>query len=198
MSSIIETVHAAWSTVEFVALWSGLSIGTILGLAALFYFVPFARKLAVQCGILVIVAWSCLMHGHIAGRADEAAALQVISDTDDKNAAAQAANDDKVRADAIEKKAREQHESDLAEIARLEAAGAGCNFDPDAGSLQPSGGNPPTTGAVGNKAKPAPGTKPPRKTAAAPAARQGLHLPMVWHRWLQGKGHDGNAATDRQ
>lgn len=196
--TIFSTIHAAWSTVEFVALWSGLSIGTIVGLAALFYFVPLARKLAVQCAIVVVIAWACLMHGHIAGRADEESALKILSANDDKNAALQAAADDKARADTIEQKAKEQHETDLAEIARLEASGNDCSFDPDAGGVQPSGGNASSTPVVGDKAKPAASTKAARKGSTAAAARQKLHLPVVWPSWLQGKGHNGDASPHGQ
>lgn len=191
---MFETIKASWQTVEFVALWSSLSLGTVVGLASLFYFVAPARKLAIQIIILVIVAWSCLMHGHIAGRADEQAALKIISDDNDKAAATNAAADDKTLSDQIAAKAKVQHEQDLGEIASL---GAGCAFDPGADGVQP-----PTAsvgaGAVNGKPKPAVVAKAPVKSAGGAATGQGLHFPLVWPRWLQGKKSGGDAPANSQ
>ncbi len=188
-----DAIRASLPTAEFVALWSGLSIGTIAGLGALFYFVPLARKLAVQVAIIVIVAWSCLMHGHIRGVADEDSKLQTLSDSDDKSAAKQAAKDEKARADAIEAKAKDQHATDLAEISRL---GAGCSFDPGVDGVQPSGGDAPTGAAVNHKPKPAAVAKAALKSGAGAATRQGLRFPVVWPSWLQGKKPGGDASAD--
>lgn len=66
----IRGALAAWREVLHISEWSGLSIGALAGLGALFYFVPLARKLAVVIAINVLIAWACLIHGDQVGRAD--------------------------------------------------------------------------------------------------------------------------------
>lgn len=192
--NVLETIYSVWHSVVFVSEWTGLSVGALAGLAALFYFVPLARKLAIQGAILVVVAWACLMHGHLVGVSDEAAKLQILSTLDDNRDATEAAADDKARAADIESKASKQHEQDLAEIERLKTAGDGCAFDPGPDGVQPSAGI--LAKPVSNKAKPTSLAKPTHKSTTGPKAGQGLQLPVGWPSWLQGKGHSSNAPSD--
>lgn len=194
MFDLLRDIGAAWHTIEFVSMWSGLSMGALAGLGALFYFFPLLRKIVIYQAVIVIVAWSCLMHGHIRGAADEDDRLKTISEQEDKRAAGYATANDKARAAEIEAKAKAQHETDLGEIASM--GGNSCSFDPGIDELQPlaaTGSRP-----VNSNAKPAAGTKKSSKASAGAAARQGMRLPMVFGRWLQGKEHGGNASPDGQ
>lgn len=66
----ISTAVAAWREILHISEWTGLSLGALAGLGALFYFVPLARKLAVAAAITVVVGWGGLIHGEATGRAD--------------------------------------------------------------------------------------------------------------------------------
>jgi len=83
----LRNILAAWREILHISAWTGLSLGALAGLAALFYFVPLARKLAVAGAITVLVGWFGLIHGDAVGRADvqmqwndaKAAALSLTS-----------------------------------------------------------------------------------------------------------------------
>ena len=61
---------AAWRAMLHVSEWTGLSLGALAGLAALIWFVPLARQLAIVGMLLVFAAWIGLVHGEATGRAD--------------------------------------------------------------------------------------------------------------------------------
>lgn len=50
--------------------WSGLSIGATAALAALAWYVPLLRKVAIEAAFAVGIGYVALMHGNAVGRAD--------------------------------------------------------------------------------------------------------------------------------
>src|ERR1700689_2483810 len=49
---------------------TGLSVGTLIGLAALVYFFPPARALAIQVAVVVVAAYFVGLYEHRVGRAE--------------------------------------------------------------------------------------------------------------------------------
>ncbi|NEU94829.1 hypothetical protein [Bradyrhizobium uaiense] len=199
MFSALEAIGAAWRTVAHISAWSGLSLGALAACGALFYFDPLARRVAIAGAGVVLVGWVCLIHGHSVGAADERARLQTLSDHADARAATAASADEKALVSAIESKAKDQHDADLAEIARLKAAGASCAFDPD-GDASGLRAQPGDAGAstAGGKAKSAGNAAPPDKGTPGAASGRRVLFPLVPRSWLPGKGHHGDAAADGQ
>src|SRR5580704_8003828 len=66
----LQDLAAAWRTVAHISEWTGLSIGALAAGAALFYFVPLARKAVVIGGVVVVVGFLGTIHGDRVGRAD--------------------------------------------------------------------------------------------------------------------------------
>ncbi|WP_139483299.1 hypothetical protein [Bradyrhizobium ivorense] len=198
MLDALAGIGAGWRALVHISAWSGLSVGAILGLAVLVYFDPKALKAAIAGGVAVAIAWAAIVHGHSVGVADEDARLQTISNRNDARAGAAASADETALVRAIESKAKDQHNADLAGIARLKAAGASCAFDPDSGDASGVLARPGQAGAgaVDGKAQPAGNAGAPDKGAAGASSRRGLPFPLVSGAGLPRKGHGGNAAPD--
>lgn len=111
MSEGFLSALSAWREVLHVSEWTGLSIGALAGLAALFIYVPFARRLAIEGAIVVAVGWFCLVHGDKVGRAD------VEVQWADARAAAIAAEQE--RDAMVEQNLEQTYQPKLAELARL-------------------------------------------------------------------------------
>jgi hypothetical protein len=104
----LRNILAAWREILHISAWTGLSLGALAGLAALFYFVPLARKLAVAGAITVLVGWFGLIHGDAVGRAD------VQMQWNDAKAAALKAQTE--RDDQVEQSLKAKYEPKLAEL----------------------------------------------------------------------------------
>lgn len=196
----LQAIGAAWSSILHIAEWSGLSLGALAAIAVVVYLEPRLLKPAIIAVIAIALVYGGTIYGDVTGRADEDAKLKIISAEADARAAQAASEDEASRVSAIEQKAKEQHDQDLAEIARLSANNPpDCGFDPDtAGGLRQPSGAGQAAGAVGGKAQPAAGAEPAHEGASAAADRHGLHLPLLWHRRMQGQGHRGDAAAHGQ
>lgn len=105
---MFAAIFASYREILRVSEWTGLSIGLLAGLAALFWFVPLARKIAVLIAINVLIAWFCLMHGDAVGRAD------VSAQWNDARAAALKAQTE--RDDQVEQSLKATYEPKLAEL----------------------------------------------------------------------------------
>lgn len=118
--------------------WSGLSVGALVALGALAWFVAPLRGFAIVGVLIVAAGWFGTLHGDKVGRADvqaqwdsaKAAAAQA-----DRENAAKAAADATTRESAILANANEQHEKDLTYIASLKSLPQ-CGFDPFAGGVR--------------------------------------------------------------
>lgn len=200
MFEAFDAIATAWRTVLHLSEWSGLSVGAVIGLGLLVYLDPAARNLALAAGLAVAIGFSCVVYGDSTGRAD----VQAQWDAEKAEAAEKAAaaartavNDDTARAGAIEAKAKEQHEKDLAEIARLKQSNA-CVFDDgDVAARSVRNGKPASAAVPVPVAKPA-GAKADHEGAADPAPRPGLWLSLVRGFGLQGKGRSGDASPNGQ
>ena len=198
MFEALGAIGAAWRTVLHVSEWSGLSLGVLAGLGLLVYLDPAARRLALIAGLAVAVGFSCILYGDSTGRADvqaqwdaEKAKTAELASTAERTAAA----DDTARAGAIEAKAKEQHEKDLAEIDRLKHSNA-CTFDDDDVAARGVRERKPKHPAAAAKL-PA-GTKADHESTTKAAPGPGLWLSLVRRLGLQGQGRSGDASPNHQ
>ena len=104
----LQDIAAAWRTIAHLSEWTGLSVGALAGLAALAYFVPLARRIAIAAGLSVAIAWAALMHGDAVGRAD------VQKQWDDAKAAAVKAEAE--RDAAVERELEQKYQPALADL----------------------------------------------------------------------------------
>lgn len=110
----LHEVASAWREILHVSEWTGLSVGALAGLAALFYFVPIARKLAVLLAINVLIAYICLLAGNAVGTGDTKKEWQAERD-------AAAAAQQKREAD-IAHQLEDTYQPQLAELKQLSDA----------------------------------------------------------------------------
>ena len=88
----IGEFFAAWREIVHISEWTGLSLGALVALAALVYFVKLPIGTAIRIGLLVLTAYICLLVGETFGARDkqrqwdhariEAAAAQKQHDTE--------------------------------------------------------------------------------------------------------------------
>ena len=64
------SAFAAWRTLAHLSAWSGLSIGALVGLGLLAWYVAPVRRLAITGALVVVALWIGLLHGDAVGRAD--------------------------------------------------------------------------------------------------------------------------------
>jgi len=69
----IHALAQAWREILRVSEWTGLSLGALAGLAAVFYFDPALRKLAVRGAIAIAVAYVLALYAYHVGGADKQA-----------------------------------------------------------------------------------------------------------------------------
>jgi hypothetical protein len=97
-----------WHQVAAVSAWTGLSLGALAGLAALAYFVPFVRRLAIAAAITVVCSYIAMIHGNVTGLADGRAEVQVKWDAEKAaEAAARAAEKERQATEAELQKSRD-------------------------------------------------------------------------------------------
>lgn len=108
MFELVSNAFGAWREILHVSEWTGLSVGALAGLGALFYFVPLARKLAIAAAVTVLVGWGGMIHGDAVGRAD----LQ--KQWDAAKAAATAAQN--ARDAEVEKELEQKYQPKLADL----------------------------------------------------------------------------------
>src|SRR5579864_2081043 len=127
MFEVFSGIASAWREVAHISEITGLSIGVLAGLAALIYFDPLARKLAIRTAAGVVIGYGIFVFSYHLGASDK----QAQWDAANTRAAAEAA----ARDASIEKKletefppppASDQVNPDEAKIlADLSAAAAG-------------------------------------------------------------------------
>jgi hypothetical protein len=64
MSSFLGGIAQAWREIAFVAGWSGISVGVLVGLCFLVYLDPLLRKVAIRIGIGVVLGYLILIYGY--------------------------------------------------------------------------------------------------------------------------------------
>jgi hypothetical protein len=69
--SELEAAAGAWREILHLSEWSGLSLGALAGLAALFYFAPVGRGLLLAAGVTVAVGWGAGTMMYAQGAADK-------------------------------------------------------------------------------------------------------------------------------
>ena len=117
--------------------WSGLSIGALVALGALAWFVAPLRGFAIVGALIVGAGWAGTLHGDKVGRADVQAqwnAAKVAAAQADKENAAKAAADATTRENKILADANAQHQKDLKFISSLQSLPQ-CGFDPFDGGV---------------------------------------------------------------
>ena len=135
MLETLDGIAAAWREIAHISEFTGLSGGVLLGLAALFYCDPLARKLAIRTAVAVVAAYFLAIYAYHLGSADKKAQW------DAANVAAAAARRDqdaanarKLQIDFPPAPAVDQVDPDEAKIlADLSAAAVGaCQLGSDA------------------------------------------------------------------
>lgn len=111
MFEALADVAAAWRTLLHISEWSGLSLGALVGGAALIYLVPASRKLVILGAVGVLIGYVCVIHGDRVGRSD---LQKQWDDSRTKAEAAQKARDADVARD-LERK----YQPELAGLQRL-------------------------------------------------------------------------------
>jgi hypothetical protein len=108
MLDALSVAFQAWREVLHVSEWTGLSVGALAGLAAIAWFFPPARTLAIGAGIAVAVAYGALLYGNHTGRDD------VLAEWTAANA--KAAADAKARDDAAAAAAEQKYAPIIADL----------------------------------------------------------------------------------
>lgn len=68
--SLVASVTGIWKEVLQISAWTGLSVGALAAAAALAYFVPQARALALIAIVIIVTTYSALIYGAHTGASD--------------------------------------------------------------------------------------------------------------------------------
>lgn len=67
---MFSSIFDAWREIAHIAAWTGLSVGTLVGIAAVIYFEPPARHLAFAAAAIVIAIYGATIYGNHIGSVD--------------------------------------------------------------------------------------------------------------------------------
>ena len=87
MLEVLEGIASAWREILHVSEWTGLSLGALLALTALFVYVPGIRSFVIVAAVAVVAAYVGSMLGEAQGLADGRAQVQTRWDAARKKAA---------------------------------------------------------------------------------------------------------------
>ena len=83
----MDSFVAAWNEIRHLAEFTGISAVVLLTLAALIYFDPLARKLAIRTAVAVVAAYVLAIYAYHLGSADKQTQVAAALDRRDVDAA---------------------------------------------------------------------------------------------------------------
>lgn len=128
MFEVLSGIASAWREIVHVAELTGLSVGAVLGLAALAYFDPAIRKFAIRAAIVLIAGYWAMLYAYHMGSTDKLAEWKAANATEHQREvsrdqrAPQAAD-----ADTELNALRDQIKKDQEQIHALHDADAACH-----------------------------------------------------------------------